>query len=109
VEEEETPNVPHEFELYQNYPNPFNPTTTIHFTVRRSSPAVRNPFLTTLKIYNILGQKVKTLVDEAKPAGSYEVVWDGKDERGNNLASGIYFYRLQIGEQTQTKRMLLLK
>ena len=109
VEEEETPNVPHEFELYQNYPNPFNPTTTIHFTVHRPSSTVRSSISTTLKIYNILGQLVTTLVDEAKPTGSYEVVWDGKDERGNNLASGIYFYRLQIGEQTQTKRMLLLK
>ena len=109
VEHEETPNVPHEFELYQNYPNPFNPTTTIHFTVRRPQSVVRSPFPTTLKIYNILGQKVRTLVDEPKSAGSYEVVWDGKNERGDNLASGIYFYRLQIGEESQTKRMLLLK
>jgi hypothetical protein len=109
VEEEETPNVPREFELYQNYPNPFNPVTTIHFTVHRPPSAVRSPYPTTLNIYNILGQKVKTLVDEAKPEGSYDVVWDGKDEKGNRLASGIYFYRLQIGDQSQTKRMLLLK
>jgi hypothetical protein len=109
VEGEEVPNVPHDFELYQNYPNPFNPTTTIHFTVHRPSSAVHSPYPTTLKIYNVLGQKVKTLVDEPESAGSYEVIWDGKDERGNNLASGIYFYRLQIGDQTQTKRMLLLK
>ncbi|HEX7401527.1 MAG TPA: T9SS type A sorting domain-containing protein, partial [candidate division Zixibacteria bacterium] len=109
VENEEIPNVPHDFELYQNYPNPFNPTTTIHFTVHRPSSAVSSPFPTTLKIYNILGQLVKTLVNEPKSTGEYQVVWAGKDERGNNLASGIYFYRLQIGEQTQTKRMLLLK
>jgi hypothetical protein len=115
VEEEETPNVPHEFELYQNYPNPFNPITTIRYSVkgkaadggRRTTDG--SSFPTTLKIYNILGQKVRTLVDEAKPEGYYEVVWDGKDEKGNSLASGIYFYRLQIGDQSQTRRMLLLK
>jgi hypothetical protein len=109
VEDEEVPSVPHDFELNQNYPNPFNPTTTIHFNVHRPSSTVRSPIPTTLKIYNILGQLVKTLVNESKNAGEYQVVWDGKDERGNSLASGIYFYRLQIGEQTQTRRMLLLK
>ena len=107
VEDEEEPNVPKDFQLNQNYPNPFNPTTTIKFKVQSSKFKV--PLSTTLIIYNILGQKVKTLVNEPKSAGEYEVVWNGKDEKGNSLASGIYFYRLVIGEQTETKRMLLLK
>ena len=109
VEDEEKPDIPKDFQLNQNYPNPFNPTTTIRYTVHRPSSVVRSPIPTTLKIYNILGQLVKTLVNEPKSTGEYEVVWDGKDEKGNSLSSGIYFYRLAIGEQTETKRMLLLK
>jgi len=107
VEDEDEPNFPKDFQLNQNYPNPFNPTTTIKFKVQGSRFKV--PLPTTLKIYNILGQMVKTLVNEPKSSGEYEVVWDGKDEKGNSLASGIYFYRLAFGEQTETKRMVLLK
>ena len=105
--EEETVNLPREFELEQNYPNPFNPTTTIKFKVQGSKFKV--PCHITLKIYNILGETVKTLVDEFKSDGSYTVIWDGKDERGNEVSSGIYFYRLKAGDYSETKKMVLLK
>ncbi len=115
VEDKEELNFPRDFQLYQNYPNPFNPTTTIHYSVKgKAADSGRRTadgfsLHTTLKIYNIRGQLVKTLVNEPKSAGDYEVVWDGKDEKGNSLASGIYFYQIVVGEQTQTRRMLLLK
>jgi hypothetical protein len=107
VEEEEEIITPKDFELFQNHPNPFNPSTKIEFRVQ--SLEFREPRHTTLKIYNILGQKVRTLVDEPKRPGSYEVIWDGKDEKGKDVSSGIYFYQLKLGEITQTKRMILLK
>jgi len=97
---------PTEFSLHQNYPNPFNPNTTIAYELSEVAK-VR------LVIYNLLGQKVYTLVDEQKPAGSYTAVWDGKNETGITQASGVYIYRLVAvsGENkfTETKRMLLLK
>jgi hypothetical protein len=109
VEEEEEIITPKDFELFQNHPNPFNLSTTIPFTVHGSQFMVHRPIPVTLKIYNILGQKVRTLVDEPKRPGSYEVIWDGEDEKGKDLSSGIYFYQLKLGEITQTKRMILLK
>ncbi|MCK4223534.1 MAG: T9SS type A sorting domain-containing protein [candidate division Zixibacteria bacterium] len=97
---------PEKFELAQNYPNPFNPETRIKYTVdSRQTHSI--PI--TLKIYNILGQLVKTLVDEAQEPGRYEVIWDGKDEEGNDVVSGIYFYQLTTGEFSQTKKMILIK
>jgi hypothetical protein len=114
-EEEEGAITPKDFELYQSYPNPFNSSTLIRYAVHGSQFTVHRPVPITLKIYNILGQMVRTLVDEPKIAGNYEVVWDGKDEKGRDLASGIYFYQLKVrrihgtGEFTQTKRMVLLK
>jgi flagellar hook assembly protein FlgD len=107
VEEEEEDQVIPNFALNQNYPNPFNPATTIKFKVQNSRFKI--PAHTSLKIYNILGQKVRTLVEEPKKAGSYEVIWDGKDDQGNQLSSGIYFYQLKAGDYTETKKMLLLK
>lgn len=106
--------VPTEYSLAQNYPNPFNPNTTIHYSLpgveRRAESGGRlMPVHTTLKIYNILGQEVRTLVDEAKEAGYYTVTWDGKDAYGNNVASGVYFYRLTAGNFTATRRMVLMK
>jgi hypothetical protein len=100
---------PKTYHLYQNYPNPFNPTTKIPFTVHSSQVTVHSPIPTTLKIYNILGQKVRTLVDEPKEPGRYEAIWDGKDEDGNPVASGIYFYQLRIGGYCETKKMILVK
>ena len=93
------------FELSQNHPNPFNLSTSIGFTVDRKQTS--QP--TTLKIYNILGQMVRTLVDENKKPGQYQVAWDGKDEEANEVSSGIYFYTLEVGDCRETKKMTLIK
>jgi len=85
------------YELSQNYPNPFNPTTTIEYKIPESG-------LVTIKVYDILGREVQTLVDQQLPAGFYETQFDG-----SNLASGIYFYRIKAGKFVQTKKLMLLK
>jgi hypothetical protein len=95
--------------LHQNHPNPFNPATTIPFTVYGSQSMVGSPTRTTLKIYNIRGGLVRTLVNEPKGAGTYEMIWDGKDDDGNQVASGIYFYQLKTDDYCETKKMILLK
>jgi flagellar hook assembly protein FlgD len=88
--------------LFGNYPNPFNPSTTISYQLSTDSDV-------TLIIYNIKGQKVKTLVNETLPAGRYSVVWNGKDNNSKQTSSGIYFYKLSAGNFQQTRKMLLLK
>jgi len=93
---------PATFELKQNFPNPFNPTTTIGFSVPDNGH-VR------LKIYDILGRHVRTLVDGTYPAGNYNVMWDATDQNGNAVSAGVYFYTIQAGNHHATKRMLLLK
>ncbi|MCK4385515.1 MAG: hypothetical protein KAW52_04550 [candidate division Zixibacteria bacterium] len=124
-DEEERKDLPEKFALYQNYPNPFNPSTKIPFTVYGSqftvhSPIhekavhssrfmVHRPVHATLKVYNILGQKVRTLVDEEKLPGIYQAIWDGKDDAEEDVASGIYFYQLKVGDQILTRKMLLLR
>jgi len=102
---------PEKITLLQNYPNPFNPVTSIQYTVgsRQIKAAIGSSVHTTLKIYNILGQKVRTLVDEMKTPGNYEAIWDGKDDRGKDVASGIYFYKLKVGSYQKTRKMVLLK
>jgi hypothetical protein len=94
--------VPETYTLSQNYPNPFNPKTEISFRIPSAT-------YTSLKIFNILGQEVKTLVDEHREAGHYTVSWRGRDEFGTEVTTGVYFYTLKAGEFTETKRMLLLK
>ncbi|MFC2119447.1 T9SS type A sorting domain-containing protein [Bacteroidota bacterium] len=94
-----------EFNLLQNYPNPFNPNTTIKYQV---------PELTfvTIKVYDVLGNEIVTLVNEEKPAGSYEVEFDAANlpnRQGSALTSGIYFYQLKAGDYVETKKMVLLK
>ena len=89
--------------LHQNYPNPFNPETTISFSVTQTSSFV------TLEIYNIKGQKVKTLVNEVLPAGEHSIIWNGKDSNGNRVGSGIYFYKLKTGDFQKVRKMILLK
>ncbi len=89
--------IPSEFTLEQNYPNPFNPSTTIKYSIPKSSNV-------TLKIFDVLGREIETLVNEAKKAGTYEAVFDASE-----FASGIYFYKLQAGSFIETKEMLLLK
>jgi hypothetical protein len=99
-------NVPAKFSLAQNYPNPFNPQTTIRYEI---SGNLATPVQTTLKIYNLLGQLVRTLVDEPKSSGAYEVIWDGKDSQGEQVSSGVYFYRMTAGNFSESKKMILIK
>lgn len=103
--------LPTGFKLAQNFPNPFsplgrgtfgNPETKIVFQLRKPAPVE-------LAIFTLTGEKVRTIVATPLTAGSYTAVWDGKNQFGNNLASGIYLYRLQIGATQQTKRMLLVR
>ena len=96
--------VPHCISLQQNYPNPFNTSTAIEYQI-----LVDQPIRTLIKIFNILGQEVFTLVDEYQQSGTYQVEWDGKDQSGNTVGSGIYFYRMQVGEFIQFGKMLLLE
>jgi hypothetical protein len=89
--------LPNEFKLLQNYPNPFNPSTTISYSIPELS-------FVTLKVYDVLGSEIATLVNEEKPIGNYEVVFDA-----SNYSNGIYFYRLQAGSFVETKKMVLMK
>jgi len=91
-----------EYFLEQNYPNPFNPSTEIIFQVKEASNVV-------LKIYDILGREVKTLVDEEKNNGIYKVTWNGDNNFGEQVGSGIYFYKIQTGSYSNTKKMMLLR
>ncbi|RMF56484.1 MAG: T9SS C-terminal target domain-containing protein, partial [Calditrichaeota bacterium] len=100
AENEET--IPDAFALFQNYPNPFNPETSIRFTIPASSRV-------TLRVYNALGQRVRTLVDEVKAPGTYTVKWDGSDTRGIQTSSGLYFVRLKAGGFVRTIKLLKLK
>ena len=93
---------PSQFYLSQNYPNPFNPITNFQFTLAKSVH-VR------IEIFNIVGQKVRTLVDKDMKPGVYQADWEGKDESGNAVSSGIYFYKMQAGEFSNMKKMVLLK
>jgi hypothetical protein len=86
----------------QNYPNPFNPSTTIAYQVQRAAHVK-------VIIYNSLGQLVNTLVDEQQNAGEYSIQWDGASDSGEQTASGVYFYQLQVDDFTATKKMVLLK
>lgn len=90
------------FRLAQNYPNPFNPTTTISFNADQAGPAK-------LVISNIKGQVVRTLHDGNVSAGPNRLVWNGLDDAGRNVSSGIYFYRLEMGSRSETRKMLLVK
>jgi hypothetical protein len=94
--------IPKEFAISQNYPNPFNPSTIINYALPKSS-------LVTLKIYNILGQEVKTLLNTQSPAGSYSVQWNGENNFGQHVASGIYIYRIVAGQYIKSMKMVLLK
>jgi len=95
--------LPAEYFLYQNYPNPFNPSTKIKFTIPITLSGVEGS-LVTLKVYDVLGNEVATLVNKEKPAGEYEFEF-----YGNGLTSGVYFYQLRAGNFIQTKKMLMIK
>jgi flagellar hook assembly protein FlgD len=99
------------FTLEQNYPNPFNrstersrrsPPTTIRYQLPKATQVV-------LKIYNTIGQEVRALVNARQPAGANAVVWDGKDESGKEVSSGIYIYRLQAGESVQSRKLSFVR
>ena len=94
--------LPTEFALAQNYPNPFNPSTEVCFDLPKASHVELN-------VFNILGQRVKTLVSGEMPAGSHQVSWDGTDSDGGLVASGIYFYRISAGDFSSSKKMMMLK
>lgn len=102
IKEAEEATLPRAFALHQNHPNPFNPTTKISFDLD-------HPGRVTLKIFNILGQEVMTLTDREFPAGAHEITWDGVDNNGNPVASGIYLYRIKAGSSSASRKMVLLK
>jgi flagellar hook assembly protein FlgD len=90
--------------LQQNYPNPFNPTTTISFNISNE----QNEQIE-LVVYNLKGQKVKQLVSDQLSTGQHSVVWNGKDNSGKSVSSGIYFYKLKTNEDSNIRKMVLLK
>jgi hypothetical protein len=94
--------LPEKFELYQNYPNPFNPSTTISFALPKSE-------LVKMKIYDILGREIRTLINKTMQPGIKRIEWDGRDSRGNAVSTGIYFYRLDAGKFSEVKKMLIIK
>lgn len=105
--ENQTPSLtPKEYALRQNYPNPFNPETLIRYQIPDHTG---KPLQVRLHIYNTLGQSVRTLAESKPEAGFYEVIWDGKDNSGQLLPSGVYFYRLMAGDFQQTRKMTLLR
>jgi hypothetical protein len=95
-------NASSKLDLEANHPNPFNANTTIKYSLPKDGKV-------TIAVYNIIGQKVITLVDAVKSAGYHTVIWNGKNASGNDIASGVYFYRIQFGNETQIKKMTLLK
>ena len=105
VESDDNPIIPESQILLGNYPNPFNPSTLIHFTIPRDLTNSR----TTLKIYDVQGSLVKTLVDEVLPSGNYLSKWDAINEAGNKVTSGVYFYSLKVGDRVVSRKMILLK
>ena len=98
----EMASTPAGFRLAQNYPNPFNPQTRISYDVPEAGPVV-------LRVYNLLGETVRWLVDEHQQAGTHVLDWDGRDGVGRPLAAGTYLYRLQAAAGTEMRKMLLLR
>ena len=94
--------LPARFALHQNHPNPFNPTTTIRYDVPAQAHVV-------IRVYDVSGSLVRTLVDEVSPPGRFEKVWDGLNDTGNSVASGIYFYRMETAGYSRTMKMVMLK
>ena len=95
-------NLPNAFHLENNFPNPFNPATTIEYSLRNQADVK-------LSIFNVLGQKVRELVNESQTAGIHRVIWDGTDASGTVVSTGIYLYRMQVGDLAETRKMVLIK
>lgn len=102
LKDDDDSQVPGDFDLYQNYPNPFNPSTTISFNMPVSSEA-------NLTVFDILGREIRTLAMGQLGAGYHEFIWDGKNNAGNSVSSGIYFYKLKTADYSAQKKMILLK
>lgn len=100
--EESSTQLPQELILYQNYPNPFNPVTTIKFSVPHTS-------YLNLKIFDLLGREVRNLLNDEVGPGIHTIQWDGTDKNGQNIASGIYIYKLTGDGYTLSRKLLLLK
>jgi hypothetical protein len=100
--ERENNSQPNNLNLAQNYPNPFNPTTKIEYSVQTTENIQ-------IKIYNSVGQLVKSLINETKTPGEYSVIWESEDDNGKKVASGVYFYQLQTKDFVSSKKMILLK
>jgi len=98
--------IPTEFTL-SAYPNPFNPNTSIRYTIPNASSSARNLNIK-LIVYDMLGNEITTLVNEEKPAGTYEVVWNGENNFGNKVSSGIYFVRIQANQQFKNLKLMLI-
>ncbi|MFQ5453593.1 MAG: T9SS type A sorting domain-containing protein, partial [Candidatus Zixiibacteriota bacterium] len=94
--------IPFQFNLTQNFPNPFNLETIIKYTIPKTAQVE-------LSVFNILGQKVKTLVNDIKPAGEFNAYWNGSNHDGTTVSTGVYFYRLAVEDYIETKKMILLK
>ena len=94
-------NMPTDFQLNQNYPNPFNPSTTIPYTLEKSG-------YVNLSVYNIMGQKVRTLIDSYQAAGSHGVTWNGFDDAGKNVGAGVYIYQFKSKNYSESRKMLLI-
>ena len=94
--------LPETISLHQNYPNPFNPSTTISYDLRQQSPV-------TLAVYDLLGNRVTTLVQKAHDSGAHTSLWDGTDDSGRQVSAGVYLYRIEAGTFSQTRKMQLLK
>jgi flagellar hook assembly protein FlgD len=88
--------------LSQNYPNPFNPSTEIRYNVPKTSPVK-------LAVYDVMGRLVRTLVDQTMSAGAQRTTWNGKDNNGQTVSSGVYFYHIQADGFTATKKMVMMK
>ena len=95
-------NTPVSFQLFQNFPNPFNPQTSIQFRIPEMTRV-------TLKVYDILGHEIITLNDGLKPAGTYQIKWNGRNNCGEKVTSGVYIYKIQAGECVEVKKMVLLQ
>ena len=102
IEQMQPTEYPNEFRIEQNYPNPFNPETVIPYQLPKASHV-------NIKIFNMRGQAVKTIVDEVKQAGYYTVRWDGLNNQGQQVASGLYYYVLEIGAFKAARHMMMLK
>ena len=94
--------IPNEYQLEQNFPNPFNAKTTIRYQLKKAAHV-------NVEIYDILGQKVRTLIDQNQPAGYYTILWDGANEQGQTLASGIYIFRLKSHSFTKSRKLVIVK